>query len=206
MTIAIIDYGMGNVASIANMLKELDLEVVVTNKPKEISNAKRLILPGVGSFDQGVEKLRSIPFLIESIMESISTKRTPLLGICLGMQLLMEKSEEGILPGLGLVPGKVVKFGSDEYKPSIHMGWNTTQLAQSNNGLSKDFTSSMRFYFVHGYFVKPTNIHHVLATTKFGDDFCSMLNAENLWGVQFHPEKSHRFGRVLLRNFGDLTC
>lgn len=197
---------MGNIASIHNMLKNLSIDSVISNDPREISRAEKLILPGVGSFDQGVEKMRAIPSMIESIKEVVLKKEVPFLGICLGMQLLMESSEEGNLPGLGFIPGKVLKFQQSEEKRTIHMGWNTITPLKLTDQLTNQFASEMRFYFVHGYYVKPTNVSHAIASTSFGIEFCSMVNSDNLWGVQFHPEKSHRFGQMLLKNFENISC
>lgn len=206
MTVTIVDYGVGNIGSIVNMLKSLGKDSRVSNNPKEIELAEKLILPGVGAFDQGVEKLHRIPFLVESIKNKVEIDKKPLLGICLGMQLLMDKSEEGDLPGLGLIPGKVAKFGMKDDLINIHMGWNTVNTGGRNNKLIDGFSEEMRFYFVHGYYVIPKNDESILATTDFGKNFCSVVNQKNLWGVQFHPEKSHKFGKFLLQNFCDLEC
>jgi glutamine amidotransferase len=206
MTITIIDYGMGNIASISNMLKSLGIKSEITNDPQKIASAEKLILPGVGSFDQGIEKINAIPLLGESIKVATLQKNTPLLGICLGMQLLMDSSEEGLLPGLGLIPGKVVKFQRNIEKSTIHMGWNNILCKESQNPLFENFTEESRFYFVHGYYVIPEEDQNVIGTTNFGISFCAVVNRRNLWGVQFHPEKSHRFGQLLLRNFAGIKC
>ncbi len=206
MTITIIDYGMGNLASIQNMLKSLEIPSVISSDPKEISIAEKLILPGVGSFDQGVEKINSRAYLVESIKESVCEKSRPLLGICLGMQLIMDSSEEGSLPGLSLVPGTVLKFNNDTKLGKIHMGWNSIEILNSDNPIFIDLKEELRFYFVHGYFVKPENKFHTIASTNFGVDFSSVINSKNIWGMQFHPEKSHKYGQELLRRFGGIKC
>jgi glutamine amidotransferase len=206
MTVTIVDYGMGNIASISNMLKSLEVKSEITNDPKKISSASKLILPGVGSFDQGIGKINALPFLGESIKEATLQKHTPLLGICLGMQLIMDSSEEGLLPGLGLIPGKVIKFQRDKEKSTIHMGWNNILAKEPHNPLFENFSEDLRFYFVHGYYVIPEEDQSAIGSTNFGVNFCSVVNRENLWGVQFHPEKSHRFGKLLLRNFVGIKC
>lgn len=206
MTITIIDYGMGNLASIQNMLKSLGILAVISSDPKEISSAEKLILPGVGSFDQGVERINSRAYLVESIKESVCERSRPLLGICLGMQLLMESSEEGSLPGLNLVPGTVFRFKNDTKIGKIHMGWNSIEILDSDNPIFLDLKEELRFYFVHGYYVKPENYFHTIANTNFGVNFASVINSKNIWGMQFHPEKSHKYGQALLKKFSEINC
>lgn len=206
MTITIIDYGMGNLASIQNMLKSLGMYSSISSDPKEISSAEKLILPGVGAFDQGVDRIHSQPFLVESIKESVVQRKRPVLGICLGMQLLMESSEEGVLPGLNLIPGTVLKFRNDAKIGKIHMGWNSIEILNSRSPIFQNIDPGLRFYFVHGYFVKPENESHTIAKTNFGVDFSSVINSNNIWGMQFHPEKSHKFGQALLNRFGEIDC
>jgi glutamine amidotransferase len=206
MTITIIDYGMGNLASIQNMLKSLGIPSLISSDPKAISRAEKLILPGVGSFDQGVEKIQSKSFLVESIQETVVERIRPILGICLGMQLLMESSEEGDLPGLSLVPGTVKKFKKDSSIGKIHMGWNSIKILNAENPIFKYLESELRFYFVHGYFVIPENEIHTIAQTNFGIDFSSAINSNKIWGMQFHPEKSHKFGQAILKGFGEMEC
>ena len=206
MTITIIEYGMGNIPSISNMLKSIGVKSEITSDPKKICSAEKLILPGVGSFDQGIEKINAIPFLGESIKEATLQNNTPLLGICLGMQLLMDTSEEGFLPGLGLIPGKVLRFQRNKERHTIHMGWNNIQSKDSHNPLFVNFSEDSRFYFVHGYYVVPEEDKSAVGSTNFGINFCSVVNQKNLWGVQFHPEKSHRFGQLLLKNFVGIKC
>jgi imidazole glycerol-phosphate synthase subunit HisH len=203
--IVIIDYGMGNVGSIANMLKKIGVPVVISSNTDEILRAKKLILPGVGAFDNGMRNLSDrnmIPVLQRKVIE----ERTPLLGICLGMQLFTSKSEEGKLPGLGWINGETRRFdfpqGSGLKIP--HMGWNTIRAEKSSPLLCR-CEVEQRFYFVHSFHVACNNREDVLTTTPYGGDFVSAVARENIYGVQFHPEKSHRFGMELMKNFVELA-
>ena len=201
--ISIIDYGMGNVSSIQNMIKKVRGESIITNDRTIINESDAIILPGVGSFDNGMTKLKSSG-LIETIEEKVLINRTPFLGICLGMQLLFDNSDEGIVSGLGWVPGEIKRFNFHkeigEKHRIPHMGWNTVN-PTSANCLFKNLMDEARFYFVHSYYALPENTEHVLSYTCYGHTFVSSINKENIWGVQFHPEKSHRFGVTLIRNF-----
>jgi glutamine amidotransferase len=199
--IAIIDYDMGNVASVANMLKRIGVsQPVLTRDPEVLAAADKLILPGVGSFDLGMRNLRAFG-LIEHLREAVIERGTPILGICLGMQLLTRSSEEGTTAGLGWIPGSARRFQATEGIKIPHMGWNETRGARSNVLLPAGMSS--RFYFVHSYYVECDNPDHVLATTQYGREFASIVGQGKVLGVQFHPEKSHRYGMALLRNFAD---
>jgi glutamine amidotransferase len=202
--IVIIDYGIGNLASVLNMFKKIGVKDVVVSGDKEvIYKADKLLLPGVGAFDAGMTNLENsgfIPVLNKKVLED----KTPILGICLGMQLLTKKSEEGIKPGLGWIDAETVKFDLD---PALklkvpHMGWNYINVVRENKLLTKEEKS--RFYFVHSYYVKCLNQDQSIATSNFGFDFTCAVNKENIYGTQFHPEKSLKFGMKVLENFSKL--
>ncbi len=198
--IAIIDYGLGNLGSIANMLKVLGEKSIITSNKSEIINADRLILPGVGAFDAGMSQLKERN-LIECIKEQAKNKK-PLLGICLGMQLLGRSSEEGILPGLGLIQFDNIRFSFGDNSPLKipHMGWDIVKFNQ-HNPLIKDIQGVQRYYFVHSYHAVCDNSENILMSCDYGYEFAASVVSENVYGVQFHPEKSHDFGMALLNNF-----
>lgn len=201
MTIHIANYGMGNVGSIANMIRKAGGEAVVTGDANAIVRAEKLVLPGVGAFDQGMRALGESR-LTEPVREA-AARGVPILGICLGMQLMMECSEEGRLPGLGLVAGDVRRFPVGELLPRVpHMGWNRIAVKKKSPLLGGD--DDDRYYFVHSYYVSCGDPDDVVATTTHGLEFVSVLQHGNLYGVQFHPEKSHRFGMALFRRFLDI--
>jgi glutamine amidotransferase len=203
--IVIIDYRMGNVGSIFNMAKKIGVPVTVSFDPATIREAEKLILSGVGSFDAGMKNLAEMG-LMEVLNKKVIEQKTPILGICLGMQLFTRKSEEGVLPGLGWIKAetKRFKFEADQTKLKIpHVGWNTVKIVQ-NNFLFKDIAVEPRFYFTHSYHVVCDDEGCVLAKTCYGYDFTSSILMHNIVGVQFHPEKSHRFGMGLIKNFLEL--
>lgn len=203
MRIAIVDYGAGNPLSVQNMLRKIGVESFISHSPKELAEANKFILPGVGSFDPGMKQLMDkglVPVLHELILE----QRRPILGICLGMQLMTNGSEEGELPGLGWVDAETLKFS---FHPSQclripHMGWNLA-IAEKPNNLFGENDSEERFYFVHSYHVSCHDKCDVLTETSYGIQFTSAFQKENIVGVQFHPEKSHRFGFHLLKKFAE---
>jgi len=202
--IVIIDYGIGNLASVFNMFKKIGVKDVVVSSDKEvISKAKKLLLPGVGAFDAGITNLENsglIPILNKKVLE----EKVPILGICLGMQLLTKRSEEGIKQGLGWIDAETVKFNLD---PALklkvpHMGWNYIKVTKKNPLI--DAETKNRFYFVHSYYVKCFDDSQSIATSNFGVDFTCMVNKDNIFGAQFHPEKSLKFGMKLLENFSKI--
>ncbi len=201
--IAIIDYDMGNVGSITNMIKKIGGKSVITNDKAIISDASAIILPGVGSFDTGVRNLKKYK-LFELLQELVLEKGMPILGICLGMQLLGNSSEEGVEKGLSFIDADGIKFLDDPKLKIPHMGWNFVN-KQKKSTLLDDFIEIPRFYFVHSYYMKCNNSLDVLATTNYGIDFHSAFERKNIYGVQFHPEKSHRFGTTLLKGFLNKT-
>lgn len=199
--IAIVDYGMGNLGSIRNMLRRLGVEAAVTSDHSAIQSAQKLILPGVGAFDHGMQNLSRLG-LIPVLNDVAIGKKTPILGICLGMQLLSQSSEEGQLPGLGWIDAETVRFRFPENSDRLkipHMGWNFITCKKPHPLL--EGLADSRFYFVHSYHVRCNRSEDVLATCSHGVGFTAAVCKENILGTQFHPEKSHRFGMTLLKNF-----
>jgi len=202
--IVIVDYGIGNLASVLNMFKKIGVkEVVISNNEEVISRADKILLPGVGAFDAGMKNLENSK-LIAVLNDKVIKEKVPILGICLGMQLLTQKSEEGELKGLGWVDAETVKCKFDaSLKLKIpHMGWNYIKIQRENPLVKMD--SKNRYYFVHSYYVKCHNQSQSIATSEFGLDFTCMVNKDNIFGAQFHPEKSLKFGMKLLENFSKL--
>jgi len=199
--IVIVDYQMGNLGSIGNMLKKLGARAVITSEAARLMRADKLILPGVGAFDNGmqnIERLGLRPLLDKKVLE----EKTPILGICLGMQLITRRSQEGSLPGLGWVEADTVRFGfNPNGKLKIpHMGWNHI-IPNGAHPLFTGLESEARFYFVHSYHAACDRKEDVLAFTSHGYEFAAAIGRGNIMGTQFHPEKSHKFGLKLLDNF-----
>jgi glutamine amidotransferase len=200
--ITIVDYGLGNLGSIRNMLKKIGVEAEITSAPERIAAARKLILPGVGAFDAGMENLHGSG-LIPLLDERVRSARVPVLGICLGMQLMTRGSSEGTRPGLGWIDAESVRFQAADAAFKIpHMGWNVVRPARTG-ALTDTLPEESRFYFVHSYYVRCDAPEDVLLTTPYGGSFHSGFHRDNVWGVQFHPEKSHKFGIHLLRNFAE---
>jgi imidazole glycerol-phosphate synthase subunit HisH len=203
--ITIIDYGSGNIKSIQNMLKKLGVESNISNDSSTIGNAKKLILPGVGHFDYGMQQLNNSR-LIEVLNKKVLVEKTPFLGICLGAQMLGNRSDEGIEKGLGWIDMDIIKFDKKNLPNDLkipHMNWNEINIKKETlllNGLN----DQSRFYFVHSYHMKTKNEKDILCVSSHGYEFTSAVNKNNIYGVQFHPEKSHKFGMKLLENFAKI--
>lgn len=204
--IVIVDYGMGNLASIKNMLKKIGVNSEITASPEKIEAAAKIILPGVGAFDNAMKNIEELG-LYDILNQKVLVHKTPVLGICLGMQILMNKSEEGAKQGLGWIQGEVKRFDFRSMSSLLkvpHMGWNIVYPKDSNH-LFKGLIRLPKFYFVHSYYVTCHAAEHVLATTSYGIEFASAVHKENIFGTQFHPEKSHKYGMLLLKNFVETT-
>jgi glutamine amidotransferase len=197
--IAILDYDMGNIGSIANMLRHIGAECTVTSDPGALRDAKGLILPGVGAFDEGMDRLRDRG--LKSVLDRLAlAERKPILGICLGAQLMTRSSEEGRLPGLGWIAADTRRFRAQPGMRIPHMGWNHVEI-QRAHPLWACLRPGARFYFVHSYHLVCDDPADVLCQTDYGGPFTSAIGRDNILGVQFHPEKSHRYGMELLRGF-----
>lgn len=201
----VIDYGMGNLGSLMNMLKKARISIKISSNISDIESADKLILPGVGSFDNAMQKLRELE-LIEILNKKVIREHTPILGICLGMQLFTKSSEEGKLPGLGWFDARTVKFRMDRSSSLKipHMGWENLTILKPHP-IFRDIDTRSMFYFVHSYHVVCDDDNDVLSTSRYGIDFVSSFSKENIIGVQFHPEKSHKYGMKLLHNFSRIA-
>ncbi|MCK8683730.1 imidazole glycerol phosphate synthase subunit HisH [Pseudomonas umsongensis] len=203
--ITIIDYGLGNIQAFVNVYRRLHIPVSVAKCSSDLEGAGKLILPGVGAFDHAIERLDASG-MRPVLNELVQHQKVPVLGICVGMQILADSSEEGSLPGLGWVPGTVRSFKAIPALSTLalpHMGWNDVTPA-SDSALFKGLESESRFYFLHSYFFDCSNEQNIAATSSYGLDFSCAVRAGNVYGVQFHPEKSHHFGVGLLKNFAEL--
>lgn len=200
--IVIIDYGMGNLGSVRNMIRYLGYEPLVSSAKKDIEIADKLILPGVGHFAKAMQNLRNNN-LIDTIRHQVIENKIPILGICLGMQLLCNYSEEGNVEGIGLIDAEVKKFNflSSTNLKIPHMGWNKILKRSTNSVLFENIKTPSRFYFVHSYYVDCKEQTVISAETEYGILFTSAFTKKNIHGVQFHPEKSHQFGIDLFQNF-----
>lgn len=197
--IAILDYGLGNLGSIANMLKVIGEKSVITSSKEDVARANGIILPGVGAFDAGMKRLNESG--LADVIKHNAKEGKKILGICLGMQLLGRKSEEGNMDGLGLIPFECVRFHFDDKTLKIpHMGWDVVDIKQTHP-LVKRLDGSQRYYFVHSYHAVCDKEENVLMTCDYGYSFAASVVNDNVIGVQFHPEKSHDFGLALLGNF-----
>lgn len=202
--LVIVDYGMGNLNSVKKILDRMKVRAVVSSKPQDIEDSDKLILPGVGHFGKAMSNLKELN-LLDILNEAVLVKKKPLLGICLGMQLLAKKSEEGDAEGLGWFDAEVVKFQvSDKLKYKIpHMGWNQIYL-KNKSALMKNIPELSEFYFVHSYHLKANDQSDLLNETEYDYIFASAIEKDNIFGVQYHPEKSHDAGAQLIKNFIEL--
>lgn len=200
--ITIVDYRMGNLGSISNMLKKLGVPSKITADPQDIAEASKLILPGVGAFDAGMDNLHRSG-LLPVLNERVLGAGVPTLGICLGMQLMTRRSDEGHREGLGWIDAEALRFRPADATLKVpHMGWNLVRPVRPSP-LTDGLPDEPRFYFVHSYHVRCNAPEDVLLTTQYGEEFHSAFQHGNVMGVQFHPEKSHKFGMALLRNFAE---
>ncbi len=206
--IVIVNYGAGNISSVKNMLKKAGAtDISISSSEADIRKANKLIVPGVGHFDHGMKQLQAsglIPVLNDEVLNNHKT----VLGICLGAQLFTDSSEEGTSPGLGWVKGSTVAFDKTQIPLNHkipHMGWNSVEI-KNQCPIDKDLPNDSRFYFVHSFHLKLTNPEDVWMTSNYGYDFTAAFHRGNIYGCQFHPEKSHRFGLKIMENFVNLEC
>lgn len=203
--IHVIDYGLGNVQAFLTLYKRLGKEAMPARTAGDLATARKIILPGVGAFDHAIESLNGSG-MRGRLEELVLQEKVPVLGICVGMQMLASASDEGRLPGLGWVPGKVRAFRSHRQAASLalpHMGWNDVA-PRNGSGLFAGLQTQARFYFLHSYYFECEAPDHVSATSSYGLDFGCAVSNGHIHGVQFHPEKSHQFGVQLLKNFAEL--
>jgi glutamine amidotransferase len=202
--ICIVDVGLGNIASIQRMLQKVGSQSIMAKKPDDLAGVGKVILPGVGHFDEAMKQLQKTGFA-KALVELVRERNIQLIGICLGMQVLCRSSEEGTVLGLGLIDADVRKFrfpGDNKLKVP-HMGWNVVS-SDKTNSLLPPSLEGQRFYFVHSYKVVPDDTTITIGTANYGGDFCAAFQKRNVFGVQFHPEKSHRFGMELMRRFVEI--
>lgn len=203
--IAVIDYGLGNIMAFKNAFNRLNAPVIVAKSADDLVSATRLVLPGVGSFDHAMKQFNASG-MRETVEKLVLQQSVPILGVCVGMQMLAKSSDEGKLPGLGWIDARVRKFDPSQMSsaaPLPHMGWNDV-LPRSTDGLFKGLDSGAHFYFLHSYYFECSDPEDILATTDYGMHFSCAVKRGNIHGVQFHPEKSHHFGSQLLQNLAEL--
>ena len=203
--IAIIDYGLGNVKAFANVYKNLDIPITIAAQADDLKKATKVILPGVGAFDHAMQRLEKSG-MRQFLDEIVIHRHVPVLGICVGMQMLACSSEEGSLPGLGWIDGEVKRFNPSSLRNSMrlpHMGWNNI-IPLKSNALLQGLDLDARFYFLHSYFFQGHRNEDIIAVTDYDGEFACAVNFRNIFGVQFHPEKSHQWGIQLLLNFAKI--
>jgi imidazole glycerol-phosphate synthase subunit HisH len=198
--ITILDYGIGNLGSVRNMLRRAGQDCEITEDPQVVERARKIILPGVGAFDRAMARLDESG-LRPALDHKALVEKVPVLGICLGMQMLTKGSEEGELPGLGYIPAFAHRFPADSGLKVPHMGWNRVAKAQASP-LTNSLPDDSRFYFVHSYYVRVEDERHSLLKCRYGLEYDAGIVRDNVFGAQFHPEKSHKFGRALFAAFG----
>ncbi len=200
--ITIIDYGMGNLGSIQNMFKRIGVKSQISSELKQIKQAEKILLPGVGAFDQAMKRINESGFR-EVLDKKATQEKIPVLGICLGMQLLTNSSEEGELPGLGWINAKATRIPVADGLKVPHMGWNVVK-PLNDSKLTAQLPEESRFYFVHTYAVHCESADNVILHSSHGIEFDAAIQNDNIYGAQFHPEKSHKFGMHILKNFASL--
>ncbi len=203
--IGIVNYGLGNIHAIANIYKRLNIEVGIASTPEDLRLATKIILPGVGAFDGAMARLNASG-MRDTLDEVVVRGGKPVIGICVGMQMLANRSDEGAMEGLGWIEGEVKKFDATRLSQKTrlpHMGWNDVT-PRLNGGLFRNLESDARFYFLHSYYFVPRNPEHVLSITDYNGPYASTVGCGNVYGVQFHPEKSHQWGIQLLKNFAEM--
>ena len=204
--ICVIDYGVGNIQAFLNLFNRLGLDARRADKPEDLSDAKRLILPGVGHFDHAMQRLNDSG-MRPKLDELVLGNKVPVMGICVGMQMLAQRSDEGALPGLNWVPGRVRAFATQPISavlPMPHMGWNELQPRAQSKLFFRGFVEAPHFYFLHSYLFDAEDKQDVAATANYGLDFDAVVSRGHIHGVQCHPEKSHHWGEQLLKNFVEL--
>ena len=204
--ITILDYGLGNVSAFLNVYRRLNIEVSTAKTSDELKGASKIVLPGVGAFDHAMELLDQSG-MREALDDLVLRDRVPILGVCVGMQILARSSDEGTLAGLGWIDANVRSFrlcAATRDSALPHMGWNDVR-PKAGNRLFSELCDDARFYFLHSYFVECDRDENVIASCEYGMPFGCAVEAGNVYGVQFHPEKSHRFGERLLKNFAELA-
>ena len=202
--ITIVNLGLGNIGSLVNIFQYLGYEIRIASDPRDILTASKLLLPGVGKFDAAMSFLNKNKSLYDALQSSALVNKTPLLGICLGMQILTSSSEEGLLPGLGWIPGNTSRILPTSSLKVPHMGWNTVFEENTSPLTSSISVPSERYYFAHSYSVSVHDPGCLILSCHYSSKFAALINKENIYGVQFHPEKSSHFGMRLLQEFAQL--
>ena len=205
--VGIINYGVGNISAFKNIYKQLNIPIKLVSSESELTDVTKLILPGVGHFDYAMTRFQDSG-MVESVNQMVINDKIPVVGICVGMQMMAKRSDEGTLSGLGWIDAEVKKFDADlmlgqTKLPLPHMGWNDVVPLKSSpilSGLEQD----AQFYFLHSYYFVCNNNENAIASTNYGNTFTCAANNENIYGIQFHPEKSHKYGIQLLKNFAEL--
>lgn len=204
--IVVVDYGLGNLQSVLNMLKKIGVHAIISNNPNDFLSAEKLILPGVGSFATGIKNLSEMG-LLSPLEEAVMRERKPILGICLGMQLFAKHSEEGDCAGLGWIDAVIKKFNLQDY-PHLkvpNMGWRRVESRIAGEMLFKGMPDLKKFYFAHSYHMHCAHDADIAAKSQYGIEYAAAVAHDNIYGVQFHPEKSHKYGTQLLKNFCEMS-